>query len=58
MLCCNTVVSSAEIEAGLYCNRMASGLRDFVLIQRNYIVTRQLGQWLEGWSVSQYKSVL
>ena len=32
MLCYNTVVSSAEIEAGLYCNRMASGLRDCVLI--------------------------
>ena len=34
---------------------MASGLRDCVLIQRNCIVTRQLRQWLEGWSVSQYK---
>ena len=32
----------------LYCNRKASGLRGCVLIQRNCIVTQQLGQWLEG----------
>ena len=48
------MVYIAEIKVGLYCNRKASGLRDCVLIQRNCIVTQQLGQWLDGRSVSQY----
>ena len=38
------MVCIAEIEVGLYCNRMASGLRDCVMIQRNCIVTQQLGR--------------
>ena len=42
----------------LYCNRKASRLRDCVLIQRNCIVTQQLGQWLEeAGGVSQYTRV-
>ena len=48
------MVCIAEIKAGLYCNRKASGLRDSVLIQINCIVTQQLGQWFDGRSVSQY----
>ena len=48
------MVCIAEKKAGLYCNRKASGLKDCVLIQRNCIVTQQLGQWLDGRCVSQY----